>query len=216
MRDADTPAAQASLFGEPPSPLPPGLRYETDFLSVLEERALLDLAASLPLEPMRYKAFTARREVLSFGGSYDFAAGRLDAAPDLPAPLWPLRSRVAGWLGVAPEEFTHALVARYGVGTPLGWHRDVPDFEDVVGISLGGEALMRFRPWPPRDTRRGDVRSLELAPRSIYLMRGAARWEWQHSVSPVAVLRYSITFRTRRRRGGAGPAGHVSRPAAAP
>jgi alkylated DNA repair dioxygenase AlkB len=37
-------------------------------------------------------------------------------------------------------------------------------------------------------------------PRSIYLLRGPARWEWQHSVSATRSLRYSITFRTRRAR----------------
>jgi hypothetical protein len=35
-----------------------------------------------------------------------------------------------------------------------------------------------------------------VAPRSIYLLRGAARWGWQHSVAPTKVLRYSITLRT--------------------
>jgi alkylated DNA repair dioxygenase AlkB len=40
------------------------------------------------------------------------------------------------------------------------------------------------------------VVKLALAPRSIYLLHGAARWEWQHSVAPTRSLRYSITFRT--------------------
>ena len=31
---------------------------------------------------------------------------------------------------------------------------------------------------------------------SIYLLRGAARWNWQHSVAPTKALRYSITLRT--------------------
>ena len=37
-----------------------------------------------------------------------------------------------------------------------------------------------------------------IEPRSIYAMQGAARWEWQHAVSATKMLRYSITFRTRR------------------
>jgi alkylated DNA repair dioxygenase AlkB len=28
------------------------------------------------------------------------------------------------------------LIAEYRPGNPLGWHRDVPDFESIVGISL--------------------------------------------------------------------------------
>jgi hypothetical protein len=29
-------------------------------------------------------------------------------------------------------------------------------------------------------------------------LRDAARWRWQHAVSPTKELRYSITFRTRK------------------
>ena len=38
---------------------------------------------------------------------------------------------------------------------------------------------------------------LELEPRSVYVMRGPIRWQWQHSMLPTRELRYSITFRTR-------------------
>jgi alkylated DNA repair dioxygenase AlkB len=88
------------------------------------------------------------------------------------------------------------LVAEYREGTPLGWHRDVPDFEDVVGVSLLNEAVMRLRPYPPREPKKAGVIKLTIEPRSIYLLRGPARWEWQHSVAPTRSLRYSITFRT--------------------
>lgn len=189
---------QASLFGAAGPDLPDGLRYEPAFLSPQEEAALVRSIEALPLAPMRYRQYTARREVLSFGGRYDFAVGRLDEAPELPAALLPLRARVAQWLAVPETALAHALVARCRPGTSLGWHRDVPDFEDVVGVSLGGEAWMRFRPWPPDAPRRADMRKLLLAPRSIYRLRGPARWQWQHSVAPVAALRCSITFRTKR------------------
>jgi alkylated DNA repair dioxygenase AlkB len=80
----------------------------------------------------------------------------------------------------------------------------VPDFEDVVGISLLNEAVMRFRPYPPDAPKKQDVVKLTLAPRSIYLLRGSVRWAWQHSVAATKLLRYSITLRTpaaeRRRR----------------
>jgi alkylated DNA repair dioxygenase AlkB len=109
-----------------------------------------------------------------------------------------LRDRAAEWAGFARERFTQALVAEYREGTPLGWHRDVPDFEEVVGVSLLNEAVMRFRPWPPRAPSRADVIKLVLQPRSVYLLRGPARWAWQHSVAATKALRYSITFRAAR------------------
>ena len=172
------------------------MRYEPDFLTPDEETALLRDIQALPLAPMKYQGFTALRRVVSYGGQYDFSAQRLNEAEPLPAWLQPLREKAALWLGIAPDRFTQALVAEYRPGTPLGWHRDVPDFEDVVGISLLNDAVMRFRPYPPKEPKRADVMKLTVAPRSIYLLRGPARWEWQHSVSPTRSLRYSITFRT--------------------
>jgi alkylated DNA repair dioxygenase AlkB len=102
-------------------------------------------------------------------------------------------------MGVEAEALAHVLVAEYAPGTPLGWHRDVPDFEDVAGVSLGADAVLRFRPWPPTSPKKEDVLKLVVQRRSIYALRGPARWAWQHSVAPVAALRWSITFRTLRR-----------------
>jgi alkylated DNA repair dioxygenase AlkB len=198
--------AQADLFGAPAPTaptLPDGMVLAEGFLDAAEESALVAQVAALPLERMRYQGFLALRRVVSYGGRYDFSAQRLEDAEPIPAWLQPLRAKAAAWLGMAPERFTQALVAEYAPGTPLGWHRDVPDFEDVVGISLAAPAVMRLRPYPPRTPRtprRADVLRLVLAPRSIYLLRGAARWDWQHSIAPTQALRYSITFRTPSRR----------------
>ncbi|RYF40546.1 MAG: 2OG-Fe(II) oxygenase [Comamonadaceae bacterium] len=185
-------------FAPPAAALPPGLRYEEGFLSAGEEAGLVALIATLPLAEAQYKAYVARRRVLSFGGAFDYDANRLLPAAPLIPTLHPLRDRVAGWLGVAPQALVHTLVAEYQPGTPLGWHRDVPDFEAIAGVSLGTAAVLRFRPYPPDASKKADILRLEVAPRSIYAMQGAARWEWQHSVAPTPQLRWSITFRTRR------------------
>lgn len=187
---------QADLFGDTAFQLPDGMRYDEAFLTTAEEQELLDHIRTLPLEPMRYQGFTALRRVVSYGGQYDFSAQRLDRAPPLPSWIEPLCEKAAQWAGLAASDFSQALVAEYRPGTPLGWHRDVPDFEDIVGVSLLAEAVMRWRPYPPRDPKRADVRKLTLPPRSIYLLHGASRWDWQHSVAPTKALRYSITLRT--------------------
>ncbi|HEY0878113.1 MAG TPA: alpha-ketoglutarate-dependent dioxygenase AlkB [Zeimonas sp.] len=194
---------QIPLFETPamlPGRLPEGLRYQRDFLGVDEERELIVRIRALPLRAAKYQSYAARRRVASFGGSFDYDANRLEPSPALVAELHPLRERVASWLGVPPDALVHVLVAEYAPGTPLGWHRDVPDFEDVVGVSLGGEATMRFRPYPPEQPKRADIVRVTLQPRSIYVLHGAARWKWQHSVAPTRTLRWSITFRTARRR----------------
>lgn len=194
-------AAQPDLFGEAPAAAVEGLRYERDFLSLAEEAELLGIVQGLPLKEMRYKEYTARRRGTSFGGSYDFDTNRLKPGPPLPEALHPLRAKVAAWAGIAPEDLGHMLIAEYRPGTPLGWHRDVPDFEDIIGVSLHNDAVMQFRPYVLGAPASGPA-ALEflIEPRSVYLLRGPARWAWQHAIAPTEALRYSITLRTRRTR----------------
>ena len=181
------------------TPLPAGFVYEPEFLQPEEEASLLGIIRTLPLEEAKYKQYTARRRTVSYGSQYDFIENRALAAPPVPEYLFALRERVAAWVGLAPERFVHALVSEYRPGVPLGWHRDVPQFELIVGISLGGRCRMRLRPYRPgAENRRQDVRVLELEPRSAYVIRDEARWGWQHSIAPTKELRYSITLRTAR------------------
>ena len=194
---------QAGLFDDlPPSPgaLPPGLRYEAGWLSASEEAGLIELVRLLPLKEAQYKSYTARRRVVSYGGQFDYDSNKLLPSTPLIAELHPLRDRAARWAGIASDSLVHVLVAEYTPGTPLGWHRDVPDFEDVFGVSLGSEALLRFRPYPPQAPKREDVVKLSVQPRSIYALQGEARWGWQHSVAAVDAQRWSITFRTARQK----------------
>jgi len=188
-------ATQNELFAAP-SALPNGLVYLPEFLSEPEERALLDGIAATELREAQYKEYTAKRRVASFGAGYDFTEQELTPAPDIAPFLLPLRGRVAEWLSVREEDFGYAIVAEYRPGTQLGWHRDVPQFEIVAGVSLAAAARMRFRPFPP--ARGGRVLALDLAPRSAYVLRGDVRWKWQHAIAPTRELRYSITFRTRK------------------
>jgi len=177
--------------------LPEGFVYAANFLSAAEEAALLQELQALPFEAAPYRQWRARRRIVSFGGRYDFTLRELQAAAPIPPFLLPLRAAVAEWAGLSDTHIAHAMVAEYAPGAPLGWHRDVGEFEDIAGVSLAGCARMRLRPWPPRPRQRA-AHVVELAPRSVYTLRGPARWAWQHAISPTKELRYSITFRTRR------------------
>jgi alkylated DNA repair dioxygenase AlkB len=188
--------AQALLFTEPQSFAIPGLRYQTNFVSPAEEISLLRIIRSLDLKEAQYRQWRANRRTVSFGGKYDFTAHELMPAEPIPAFLLALRARIAAWSGIEASRFNHAIIAEYRTGTQLGWHRDVSNFEAVVGVSLAGAARMRFRRYPPRSGARKTAFAIDLAPRSIYTLQAAARWDWQHAVSPTKVLRYSITFRT--------------------
>jgi len=183
---------QADLFGVRDA-LPEGFIYQPEFLEQADEAVLLHQIKQLALEDAKYREYTARRRVAYFGFDYDFSTNRLGEAAPIPAFLYPLRERIAQWMGLAPAELVHALVSEYRPGTPLGWHRDAPDFDRVAGVSLGGWARMRLRPYPWQKEK---PLELELAPRSAYQMNGPARWRWQHSIAATRELRYSITFRS--------------------
>lgn len=175
---------------------PEGFGFQPDFLSAEQERGLLESVRSLPFKEAEYREWKARRRIVSYGGRYDFTLRALDPAPPIPEFLLPLREWIGSWAGIPPASIQHAVIAEYRPGTQLGWHRDVPDFERILGVSLGGRARMRLRPYPPKLGMKSRV--IELAPRSAYSFSGSARWDWQHAISPTKELRYSITFRTLR------------------
>jgi len=188
--------SQQALFTTVSQPFANGYAYEAEFLTEAEEALLVREIQRLPLTEAEYKQYRARRRIVSYGGRYDFSANRLDTAEPIAPFLHPMRDRIGKWTGQPPERFTHALVAEYAQGTQLGWHRDVANFELVVGVSLLSAARMRFRRYPPQPRARSIA--IDLAPRSIYRLEGESRWDWQHSVPPTPALRYSITFRTLR------------------
>jgi alkylated DNA repair dioxygenase AlkB len=195
---------QAALF-DVPQPLPHGLVYRPQFISGDEEAALLDAFGSLSFREARFREYVAKRRVVHYhtehsARTYDDGddADGFSSGP-LPPFLLDLRAKAATLADVAPSSFVHALVSEYRPGTPIGWHRDRPEYGIVVGISLAGWGRMRFRPRPPSANSRTDPKDivvLDLEPRSGYVMRGAIRWEWQHSMLPTKALRYSVTFRT--------------------
>ncbi len=160
---------------------------------------MLESLSALNFKQARYKEYTAKRRVVNYGAGYDFETNEVTQAPAIPDFLLPLRNDLAAWIDIDATDFVQALISQYQPGTPLGWHRDVPEYELVAGVSLATAARMRFRPYPPRANKREGVFALELEPRSAYILARAARWQWQHSVPPTPGLRYSITFRTRRR-----------------
>jgi len=188
--------AQGSLFPVGGATFAKGYAYEADFLSAAEEAELVGRIRQLPLAAAEYKQFRAKRRIVSYGGRYDFSAQQLNEAEPIPPFLHPLRERIAQWAGRPAAVFSHALIAEYSEGTQLGWHRDVPQFDLVVGVSLHGVCPMRFSRYPPKPRARSIA--VDLGPRSIYRLEGEARWEWQHSIPPTPSLRYSITFRTLR------------------
>ena len=176
---------------------PTGLRYAPEFVSAACERELIAGIAALPLEPFQFGAFEGNRRVKSFGFRYDYTLQKLEPSEPIPEWLEAIARKVERFGELPPGSVGHVLCTDYDIGVGIGWHRDRPHFDKVFGISLGSACRFRFR------RRKGDGWerfTLNAEPRSIYLMDGEARRDWQHSIPPVEQHRWSITFRTMRSR----------------
>jgi alkylated DNA repair dioxygenase AlkB len=174
-----------------PPQLPEGFLYREEFLSQAEESELLRIFRGLEFAPYEYHGYLAKRRVVRYGVTYELNTSE-QTTPPMPDFLLDVRRRAAQFAEVPADDLVHAMVAEYSAGTPIGWHRDAPQFGTIIGISLGSVCRMRFKPYQGP----GKILSIDLEPRSIYVIRGEARSEWQHSIRAVEELRYSITFRT--------------------
>jgi DNA oxidative demethylase len=176
------------------APLLPGLTARPDMVSTDEELALIAAIDASELVPFRFQGWEGRRLTTSFGWNYDFDTQRAARATPIPNWLWPIRNRMAAFAELDPAELIQALLIRYDPGAGIGWHRDRPIYEHVIGLSLGEPADMRFR----RRRRDGgfDRVSIPLEPRAVYHLSGEARHLWEHSIVEMVRPRWSITFRT--------------------
>ena len=170
-----------------------GLAQAVDTVTPREEQALIASIDAAELSPFRFHGWSGKRLTASYGWSYDFDMARFAPTEPIPAWLLPLRAKAARFANISAEDLVQALLIRYDPGAGIGWHRDRPVYEHVVGVSLGAPATMRFR-W--RRAGGFDRASAELGPRSIYHLSGEARHKWEHSIAPMAVTRWSITFRS--------------------
>jgi DNA oxidative demethylase len=182
--------AQPDLFGEAGLA---GLSQAGGFVTPGEEQLLIGSIDAAELSLFRFHGWLGKRLTASYGWRYDFDDGSFAPVEAIPDWLLPLRAKAARFACLQPGELVQALLIRYDPGAGIGWHRDRPVFEHVLGISLGSPATMRFRRRRPGGFDRA---SAPLAARSIYHLTSQARHEWEHSIAPMAVTRWSITFRS--------------------
>lgn len=183
------------MFGSPTLKFPEGFRYQGDVLSVNEETQLVHDIRDLPFKEFEFQGFTGKRRTVSFGWRYDFNNHALHKTEDIPEFLKAIREKAAAFAGMSADKLQQVLIIEYRDGAGIGWHKDRPVFGDVIGFSLMSPCNFRLR--RPQGDKWERV-SLIAEPRSAYLLRGASRWEWEHSIPGVETLRYSITFRNFR------------------
>jgi alkylated DNA repair dioxygenase AlkB len=197
MRREDLMDIQRALFGGMEGRSleghPSGFRYGEEIVSEGEESSLAASLKELDLKPFEFHGHLGNRRVISFGLKYDYSRRSVERAGEMPSFLEELVGKAARFAGCEVDSFRQVGVNEYRPGAGIGWHKDKPQFGIIVGVSLLGPAVMRFRRPQGAKWRRF---SQTLKPRSIYILSGEARTEWEHSIPAVDELRYSITFRT--------------------
>jgi len=122
------------MFG-PPTPVPKGFRYQKEFITPAEEAALIAEFQKLELKPFQFGEYEAKRRVTNFGDN------------GVPFPDWltPLKNKAAKWAGFLPSDIIQAHLIEYSPGSPIGWHRDSPPYDSVIGVSLKSSCRFQLR-----------------------------------------------------------------------
>ena len=187
--------AQPSLFAEPP--VVPGFVFIENAIDVALERAIEELVDAAPLAPFQFGQWEGKRLTANYGSAYDYQRARPIPAEPLPGWLEDLRGALAPQVGKDPAAFVQGLLIRYDPGAGIGWHRDRPQYGEVLGLSLSAHAVLRLRRRLPEGGF--ERRRAELPRRSLYLLSGEAREGWEHSITPIEFTRRSVTLRTMQR-----------------
>lgn len=175
---------------------PEGFSYIPGFLSADEERTLLREIEQIEMHTFVFQGFEAKRKAASFGYDYSFEKKTISPGLEIPAGFLPLINKVAEKTSMTIEDFKELLILEYPPGAVINWHRDAPPFGLIAGISLLSDCTFRLRPHEKEKQSRKSIISFPVQRRSLYLMDGPARSDWQHSTAPVQQKRYSITLRT--------------------
>ena len=178
------------------SRFPDGFFYFPEFLSTAEETVLYNEILKIDLHNFNFQGFEAKRKVASFGYDYSFEKRALSKGKDFPPVFNSVVKKVSGHLSIPQQNFSELLITEYPVGSVINWHRDAPPFDLIAGISLLSDCAFRLRPYDKAKQNRSSVISFPVMRRSLYIISGIARTEWQHSIAPVKSIRYSITLRT--------------------
>lgn len=174
---------------------PVGFRYAPDLFSPAAEQDFVTTFKTLPFQPFEFHGYQGVRRIVSYGYRYDYAGRALRVSEAMPDFLAPLREVASQFSGIPSKNLEQSLVTEYAPGAGIGWHRDKPMFEDVVALSFLAPCVLRLRRQHGTGWQR---QSINIAPRSGYLLHGAVRSEWEHSIAPMDMLRYSLTFRSFR------------------
>lgn len=177
----------------------PGLTYIPDYISASSSEQLL-----FTIDRQIWST-ALKRKVQHYGYKYDYKKRSLSSMHLGALPNWALdmaqRLTLEGLTEKLPSQ---VIVNEYQPGQGIASHIDcVPCFGDtIISLSLGGTCVMEFTHGKTKEKI-----PVLLLPRSIIILQGAARYEWQHGIPArktdkyqarvfVRTRRVSLTFRT--------------------
>lgn len=153
-----------------------GLRYMENYLSPDEHDHLLQaIDGEIWLTDLK-------RRVQHYGYRYDYKKRSVDPSMrlgNLPEWITPLAARLHSD-GFSPDVPDQVIVNEYLPGQGIASHIDCePCFGDtILSLTLGSACVMDFTHVATRT-----VVPILLQPRSLVVMQGAARYEWQHGIA---------------------------------
>lgn len=152
-----------------------GLTYIPDFVSAREQNFLLSQI------DQKTWLTDLKRRVQHYGYKYDYKARTVDNGAYLgPLPDW--LSSLSKKLyddHIFPSIPDQVIVNEYLPGQGISAHIDcVPCFADTIAsLSLGSPCVMEFS-----NSKTGEKKSIILEDRSLIVLSGPARYEWQHAI----------------------------------
>lgn len=180
--------------------MPGGFRHYPEIISQAEETELITEISKDQLQTFNLQGFKAKRKVANFGYDGNFQSRTLTPGRTVRASPRLLIEKVAGQLQLTPEEFEEVLLTEYPAGLVINWHRDAPTFDLIAGVSLLSDCTFRLRPHDKNKQARSSVISIPVKSRSLYVLQGISRTDWQQSISPFKNRRLSVALRTMRHR----------------
>jgi alkylated DNA repair dioxygenase AlkB len=186
-----------TLFPVEPA-FPEGFAYCPDFISNTEEQELSEIVSNTELHSFNFHGYEAKRKVASYGYDWSFEKRSVSKGKEIPIIFDALIEKVANHISISKTSIAELLITEYPVGSVINWHRDAPPFDIIAGISFLSDCIFKLRPYDKTKQKRNTTISFPVKRRSLYIIQGIARSEWEHSIAAVKEKRYSITLRTLR------------------
>lgn len=154
----------------------PGLTYLADIITPDDEKRLISIIDEHPW------ITDLKRRVQHYGYRYDYRARRVEPTMYLGAlPEWAQavaeKLHADHWIEVVPDQL---IINEYHPGQGIARHVDcIPCFGDVIlSLSLGSACVMTFT-----ELKTKIEIPVLLEPRSLVVMTGESRYNWQHGIA---------------------------------